>query len=208
MNWVHRSGVIVASFMVLAVAGAAQAAAPTSVPAPSATSERSTASTDFLWLMAGLARLDKEPGLKLTKKQAGQILAILKPLVDERILLLDPPPRRSGQGQGPNPRPQNPAPGRIQEFRKRRQEREARIRSAMDAIDRILSAKQVEFIDNMDFDPAPYTVGGLAQLVQGGTPPTPAQVEQFRAKAQEALRKAAALNRKTYELLVARAAGK
>ncbi len=207
----RRIGLIAASFVVLALAGTgAQAAGPAPGPAPSATSGGTGAMNDLLWLMAGLARLDKEPGLKVTKKQAGQILAVLKPLVDEGILLLDPPQRRDGQRQGPDDRPQNATPGQLQEFRKRRQEREARIRSALDAVDKILSAKQVEFIDNMDFDPAPYTIGGggFGQLSQGGTPPTPAQIEQFRAKAQEALRKAAALNRKTYELLVARAAGK
>ncbi|HHW14082.1 MAG TPA: hypothetical protein GXX28_03995 [Firmicutes bacterium] len=211
MNWMRRIGVVAASFVVLALAGAgAQTAAPTPVPAPSAASGGSGASTDLLWLMAGLAKLDQEPGLKVTKTQASRILAVLKPLVDERILLLDAPQRRNGQSQGLNQRPQNATPEQLREFRKRRQEREARLRSALEAIDKILSAKQVEFIDNLDFDPAPYTVGrgGFGQMGQAGSPPTPAQLEQFRAKAQEALRKAAALNRKTYDLLVARAAGK
>lgn len=210
MNWMRRIGVVAASFVVLALAGVAvQAAAPAPVPAPGAASGGG-ASTDLLWLMAGLAKLDQEPGLKLTKTQASRILTVLKPLVGEKILLLDPPQRRSGQGQGLNQRPQSATPEQLRKVRKRRQEREARLKSALDAIDKILSAKQVEFIDNLDFDPAPYTVGrgGLGQMGQAGNPPTPAQLEQFRAKAQEALRKAAALNRKTYDLLVARAAGK
>jgi hypothetical protein len=161
--------------------------------------------------MAGLAQMDKEPKLKVTGKQAGQILAALKPLVDKKLLSLDPPSDRAGQGAGPRGGNfQNATPQQQEQLRKRRAERQAEIQRALDAIDKILHPKQVEYLDNLDFDPTPYVVdrGMFASAGGTGTTPSAAQIEQLRAKMRGTLRKTAALNRRTYDLLTARAAGK
>ncbi len=206
----------VALVVLALVAPAVWAAAPTAGTPPSGGGDGSQVQSDLLWLMAGLQQLDKEPGLRLAKKQAADILAVLKPLVDRKLVLLDPPAQRSGPGQGApgagsgGANFQNMTPKQREQFRKRRETRAAKLRAAMAAIDKILSPKQVEFIDNMDFDPSPYVFAGdgLGSGNGSGAPPAAAQIEQFRTKARETLTRATALTRKTYELLQARAAGK
>lgn len=212
----RRTVLIVAVTLCLAlVAPTVSAAATTQAAQQENRRGRSQVQTDLLWLMAGLQQVDRQPKLKLSQKQAVQILAVLRPLVDHRLLALDPPSPRGASGQGAGAGQggggfQNLTPEQREQLKERRDAREAQLKSAMAAIDKILTPKQVEFIDNLDFDPSPYVfdLQGFGRNNGSGTPPTPAQIQQFRAKARETLSKAAALNRKTYELLEKRAGGK
>lgn len=213
----RRMFLLTAVFASLALGAPAVAAAASSPANQSpARASRSQVQSDLLWLMAGLQQVDREPKLKLSQKQAVQVLAVLRPLVEQKLLALDPPALRGGSGQSGAGAGQggggfqNMTPEQREQFRKRREAREAQLKAAMAAIDKILSPTQVEFIDNLDFDPSPYVFSpqGFGQGSEAGTPLTAAQIEQFRTKARETMIRAAALNRKTYELLEKRAAGK
>jgi hypothetical protein len=183
---------------------------------------RFNASQDLIWSVNGLLALDKSAQLRVTPTQAAKVLNVLKRLEGQH--LIDRKPPQSGQGgqggqgggalqrQGQGGSTPNLSPSQQQEFRRRRQQREKEIQAAVDEIDKILTTKQVEFIDNIDFDPAPYSMrvtGGQRGLNGfGNGQPSQQQLQELRKRSQEVRGRIAKLYDDTMTYLEKRAKAK
>jgi hypothetical protein len=137
--------------------------------------QRQSAERDLVWLLAGLMDMERDKKLALTRNQATSIWPIFKALVDEGLVRLEVDPAQFqfanpsgrpgetqgqsqiqvGQGQFVTSR-DDP---RVQEMIKQREAREEKLRQAIDKIEKVLSANQVAYVDNFEFDPAKYGLG-------------------------------------------------
>jgi len=146
--------------------------------------QREAVEQDLVWLLAGIMDMDRDKKLALTRKQAADIWPTFKSLVDKGLIRLevDPaqfefgnrfgwqgpvPGQTQGQTQGQGGGPSQVDSARAQELRKQRQAREEALRQAIDDIEKTLSAKQLAYVDNFDFNPADY---GLAPRLGGARP--------------------------------------
>lgn len=113
---------------------------------------------NITWTVEGLQQLGKSPdrALTLTKPQAQKLLPVYQELIAKKIIRIEagkreekrPDFRPSGQGEQGDPR-----------FQKREKAMVALTgfgKAKMDQINRILTARQRSFIDNLDFQPEQY----------------------------------------------------
>ncbi|MGE5592274.1 MAG: hypothetical protein ACM3X3_01130 [Betaproteobacteria bacterium] len=218
--------------VVLAQAGVAgvQAQAP-AAPGGQLVVQRESAERDLVWLLAGIMDMDRDKKLALTRKQATDIWPTFKALVDKGLIRLEVDPAQlefrnrsgwqgqaQGQGQGQS---QGQGQGgtaqmdgaRAQELRKQRQAREEALRQAIDNIEKTLSAKQLAYVDNFDFDPANYGLalglGGArpqgAQNQGQWTPPSQQDMQQLMKMARENAQKLADFYNKFHAFIQKRA---
>jgi hypothetical protein len=171
---------ILALLCMLLGVGAAEvyAAEPT---APDSMKAQFEMRQNIAWTVDGLLQLgnSKDRALKLTKAQARKILPIYQQLIAKKIIRLQlekgknghpdfpgpnggPRPNVIGDHKGGGPpdfQPQAQSGGDPQHFQDRMRERTALVtfgNAKMEAINRILTKKQVELIDNLDFDAEKY----------------------------------------------------
>ncbi|MGE5572273.1 MAG: hypothetical protein ACM3ZU_04520 [Bacteroidota bacterium] len=166
---------------------------------------RQSAEQDLVWLLAGIMDMEHDKKLALTRDQATGIWPTFKSLVEKGLIRLEVDPAQfeianrpgwqaQGQtGQGAVQRDDT----RMQELRRQREAQEEALRQAIERIEKALSAKQIAYVDNFDFDPAKYGLtprasGGRPTAGQGadqGTPPSQQEMkrlmEQARANAQK-----------------------
>jgi hypothetical protein len=126
--------------------------------------------TNIAWTVDGLAQLgeSKDRALKLNKAQARKILPIYKALIAKKIIQLKLEkvqgkrpgfPGSGPEGGSPDSKPQVQPGGDPQHQQERMRESAALVtfgNRKMEAINRILTKKQVEFIDNLDFNAEKY----------------------------------------------------
>gem|GEM_PF-1414329 len=174
--------------------------------------QREAVEQDLVWLLAGIMDMDRDKKLALTRKQAADIWPTFKALVDKGVIRLevDPalfefgnrsgwqgpvPGQTQGQTQGQGGGPSQVDSARAQEFRKQRKAREEALRQAIDDIEKVLSAKQLSYVDNFDFNPADYGLaprlgGARPQAVQNQnqgqwSPPSREELQKFMKTARE-----------------------
>jgi hypothetical protein len=137
-------------------------------------------SKNIAWTVDGLYRLGKtsDRTLKLTKTQAKKILPIYKELIAKKIIRLEMkkgfggPPRDGKTG----PKARQPG-GAAPPPKAHPQDSRALVafgNAQMEAINRILTKKQVELIDNLDFDAEKYGFPNHRKVPagpNGGPPP-------------------------------------
>ena len=175
--------------------------------------ERTENRINLLWLIEGLRKLEesKNKKLNLTKDQAKNILSVMQELINKKILFTEKPEmqdagsgRRWQAGEGQNRRELNP-----EELRRRIQElaeQEKFVGECLEKMESYLTSAQVDFLDNMKFDPSVYGLDRDRQYPgQGSGMPDPKLVEEMRKRRQEGLAKQADLTRKVLEMLKKRA---
>lgn len=185
----------------------AQAGAGAPSPASTQWGGRVSAEQDLVWLLAGIADMERDRKLALTRDQAALIWPLFKSLVEKGLIRLEIDPAQFEAAVRPAwqvQEGQGPARGddaRMQETRKQREAREQAIHQAIEQMEKVLSPKQIAYVDNFDFDPAAY---GLAPRVgdvrlrpraeQGAAQvamPSQQQMKQFVEAAKEAAQKLA-----------------
>ena len=194
-----------------------------------------SAEQDLVWLLAGIMDMERDKKLALTRDQAANMWPTFKSLVDKGLIRLEVDPaqfeignRPGWQGQGQS-QSQSQSQGqtgqgavqrddaRIRELRKQREAREEALRQAIEKIEKVLSAKQVAYVDNFDFDPAKYGLtsradGGRLRAGDGtsgagqGTPPTQEDIKRFMEAAKQNAQKLADFYKK-FQAFVQKKAG-
>ncbi|MGE5588421.1 MAG: hypothetical protein ACM3ZO_09470 [Clostridia bacterium] len=204
-------GTVTGTGFLIAQAGAGGA----QLPAGAQMVERQSAERDLVWLLAGIMDMERDKKLALTRNQATSVWPIFKSLVEEGLIRLDVDPAqfeirnrpgRQGEVQGQIQIQVGQGQGimgkddpKLQEMRKQREVREERIRQAIDKIEKLLSAKQIAYVDNFEFDPAKYGLGSRLGEVRPGsghepgqwTPPTQQDVNRLMEIAKENAQKLA-----------------
>lgn len=145
---------------------------------------------ELAWTAYGILEMDKKPALRITPAQAAKLLGILedvqKRMADDTRRPQNGGAQNSGQ-QGGAGAWQNMSAADRERLRKQLEARQAELQGALDQIDKILSAKQVEFLDNLDFDESQYTIRrpqGLGGSGGGQGSFNPQQVAEFRKQAE------------------------
>ncbi|NLG79272.1 MAG: hypothetical protein GX492_05545 [Firmicutes bacterium] len=198
---------------------------------------RQSAEQDLVWLLAGIMDMERDKKLALTRDQATSIWPTFKSLVDKGLIRLEVDPaqfeignRPGWQGQGQSQsQSQSQSQGqagqgavqrdhaRIRELRKQREAREQALRQAIEKIENVLSAKQIAYVDNFDFDPAKYGLtsraeGGRPRAGDGasgagqGTPPTQEDIKRFMEAAKQNAQKLADFYKK-FQAFIQKKAG-
>lgn len=174
---------------------------------------RATAMQDLIWLFAGLVEMDKVAKLRLNEKQARQILTVVEALAKDKIIQVEVP-KTFPQGGQPGGNMGNAGSAPVQangaereKLRKERLERDKRITSAIDSIEKVLTERQTEFVDNFDFRPEDYGVGAPMSFrgSNGQQPPTQQQMQDLRDAARRNEEKLADFNKGFLKLLRDRA---
>jgi hypothetical protein len=120
---------------------------------------------NIAWTVEGLYQLgkSKDRTLHLTAAQTKKILPLYRELIAKKIIVLQLEKDQGKKRRGPAPDrsggPPNAEPGDSQQHQARMQERAALVgfgNAKMEAINRILSKKQVAFIDNWNFKAEKY----------------------------------------------------
>ncbi|MBC7082909.1 MAG: hypothetical protein H5T95_05380 [Firmicutes bacterium] len=189
------------------------------------------AEQDLVWLLAGIMDMERDKKLALTRDQATSIWPTFKSLVDKGLIRLEVDPAQfeignrpgwqgQGQGQGQGQAGQGAVQrddARIRELRKQREAREEALRQAIEKIENVLSAKQIAYVDNFDFDPAKYGLtsradGGRPRAGDGasgagqGTPPTQEDIKRFVEAAKQNAQKLADFYKK-FQAFIQKKAG-
>lgn len=136
---------------------------------------------DLIWLLAGIKQMDKDPKLRLTEKQAKEILPVIESLVKQKIIQLESTTNNQQSA------PQNMTDAEREKLRKQRQEQVKAIRSAIDKIEKVLTDRQIQFVDDFDFRPEDYGLGGFGswQGFDRQNPPISNQRETLREEARK-----------------------
>lgn len=184
-----------------------------------------SAEQDLVWLLAGIMDMERDKKLALTRDQATSIWPTFKSLVDKGLIRLEVDPAQfeignragwQGQGQTGQGAVQRDD-ARIRELRRQREAREEALRQAIEKIENVLSAKQIAYVDNFDFDPAKYglssrTDGGRLRAGDGaggagqGTPPTQEDIKRFMEAAKQNAQKLADFYKK-FQAFIQKKAG-
>lgn len=201
-------------------------AAGNQLPAGSQWVGGQSAEQDLVWLLAGIMDMERDKKLALTRDQATSIWPTFKSLVDKGFIRLEVDPAQfeignragwQGQGQGQGQAGQGTVQrddARIRELRRQREAREEALRQAIEKIENVLSAKQIAYVDNFDFDPAKYglssrTDGGRPRAGDGagqGTPPTQEDIKRFMEAAKQNAQKLADFYKK-FQAFIQKKAG-
>lgn len=169
---------------------------------------------DLVWLLVGIKQMDKDPKLRLTEKQAKAILPLVESLVKQKIIQLEIP-KTSQQAWGPSggqnankeSGPQNMNAANREKFRKERQEQAKAIASAMDKIEKVLTDRQIQFVDDFDFRPEDYGMGGFGsrQGFDRQNPPSQEQIQALREEARKNTERLVTFNKDLLAFLRSRA---
>ncbi len=184
---------------------------------------RISAETDLVWLLAGLMDMERDRKLALTRDQAAQLLPLFDSLVQGGLIQLESDQRDpdvwTGWGApgsaGVMPVPPGARdPARLEEARARRDAREQAIHEVIERMEKVLSARQIAYVDSFDFDPQQYGLGlrGPGQRLQPGQgppvglQPSQQQIKQFVEAAREARQRLVEFYRK-FQAFLRRKAG-
>lgn len=170
----------------------AQAGAGGQSPASGQWGGRMSAEQDLVWLLAGIMDMERDRKLALTRDQATLIWPLFNSLVEKGLIRLEVDPaqfetavRPGWQGQtGQEPVRRDDA--RMQEVRKQREAREEATRQAIEQMEKVLSPKQIAYVDNFDFDPEKH---GLAPRAGGMRPPAGQGANQGTAPSQQEMKR-------------------
>lgn len=170
----------------------AQAGAGGQSPASGQWGGRMSAEQDLVWLLAGIMDMERDRKLALTRDQATLIWPLFNSLVEKGLIRLEVDPaqfetavRPGWQGQtGQEPVRRDDA--RMQEVRKQREAREEATRQAIEQMEKILSPRQIAYVDNFDFDPEKH---GLTPRAGGMRPPAGQGANQGTAPSQQEMKR-------------------
>lgn len=183
---------------------------------------RQSAEQDLVWLLAGIMDMERDKKLALTRDQATSIWPTFKSLVEKGLIRLEVDPAQfeignrpgwQGQGQTGQGAVQRDDT-RMQELRRQREAHEEALRQAIEKIEKALSAKQIAYVDNFDFDPAKYGLtpqasGGRLGAGQGanqGTPPSQQEIKRLMEGAKANAQKLADFY-KSFQAFIKKKAG-
>ncbi len=171
---------------------------------------RVSAELDLVWLLAGIMDMERDKKLALAREQAVEVWAQFGALVEKGFVSLeadearlDMAMLRGRPGLGAELAVRQQA-GEFEELRRAREQREQAIHQAIEEMEKSLSPKQIAYVDNFDFDPERYGLGGRL-IVEGAGPAVPGQglaqgqgarpsqeeIRRFTEKARENARKLA-----------------
>jgi hypothetical protein len=151
--------------------------------------------------------------------QAGKLLAVLEK-VQKRLTNETRRPQDGGNGaagQGGAGSWQNLSAADREKLGKQLEARQRELQTALGQIDKILTPKQVEFLDNLDFDETPYTVrrpqgmGGMggSQAAPGAqVSVSPQQLAEMRKQTKAARQRLEKLFTQTIDYLKTRSKAK
>lgn len=181
---------------------------------------RMSAERDLVWLLAGIMDMESNRKLALTRDQAVLIWPLFNSLVEKDLIRLEVDltqleaatrPGRQGEAAQELAR-RNPE--RMEELRKQREARERAIHQVIEQMEKVLSPKQIAYVDNFDFDPAQYglapRVGDARPRAGQGTaqvaPPSQQQIKRFVEAAKEVAQKLAEFYKK-FQAFIQKKAG-
>ncbi|HYH02880.1 MAG TPA: hypothetical protein VEC37_07245 [Bacillota bacterium] len=159
---------------------------------------------NITWTIEGLYKLghSHDPKLKLTPAQARKILPVYQELINKKIVRLEGGPgRRAGAGR-PEREDLSPeqAKKRIQEVTGLTQFGKTKLTE----INKILTPAQMDFIDNLNFNPAQYgyvDFGKFASQDDDNSRPDLSRMREMRKKNEANRKKLYKLNQDVLEML-------
>ncbi len=125
---------------------------------------------NLVWFIQGLRDMDKNKSLRLTSAQAKQLLVIYEKWIKEETIRLKTPtpPANAARGSA-QPREQRQFNTADQtKMTAELKTRQTALEADMAKAEKALTSAQVRFLDNMNFDPAIYGLGGANMWQNGG----------------------------------------